>query len=99
QVLLLDEPTVNLDLSHQSMLLALVRRLARERQIGVVVVTHEINLAAEFADRIALLNNGALRACGTAEEVLTEKLLSEVFNASLVVDINPRSGHPRVTPI
>lgn len=99
QVLLLDEPTVNLDLSHQSMLLTLVRRLARERQIGVVVVTHEINLAAEFADRIALLKNGALLDCGAPHEVLTEKLLSEVFNAALIVDTNPRSGKPRVTPI
>lgn len=99
QVLLLDEPTANLDLAHQSSLLALVKRLARERQLGAVVVTHEINLAAEFADRVALLKNGTLHAQGTPHEVLTEPLLGEVFAASLVVDTNPRTGNPRVTLI
>jgi iron complex transport system permease protein len=99
QVLLLDEPTANLDLAHQSSLLALVRRLARERRLGAIVVTHEINLAAEFADRVALLKNGTLRAQGTPHDVLTEGLLGEVFAAALVVDMNPRTGNPRVTLI
>jgi iron complex transport system permease protein len=97
RLLLLDEPTANLDLAHQSGLLRLVRRLARERHLGAVVVTHEINLAAEYADRVALLKDGRLRACGAPREVMTAGLLGEVFAAPLLVDTHPHTGSPRVS--
>jgi iron complex transport system permease protein len=99
ELLLLDEPTANLDLAHQSSLLALVRRLARERGLGAVVVTHEINLAAEFADRVALLKGGRLITCGAPREVMTAELLGEVFDTPLLVDTHPRTGQPRVSPL
>jgi iron complex transport system ATP-binding protein len=97
RVLLLDEPTANVDLAHQVSLLKLLRSLAAERGIGMLVVTHEINLAAELADRVALLKAGRLMTCGTPREVMTAGLLSELFETPLVVDDHPQSGNPRVS--
>ncbi len=97
KLLLLDEPTANLDIAHQVELLQLVTRWARERKLGALFVTHEINLAAEFADRVALLRDGRLLACGEAHEVMTAELLSDLFGTPLLVDAHPQSGRPRVT--
>ena len=97
RVLLLDEPTANVDLAHQVSLLKLLRSLSVERGIGMLVVTHEVNLAAELADRVALLKEGRLMACGTPREVMTAELLSELFETPLVVDDHPQSGNPRVS--
>ncbi len=96
-LLLLDEPTANLDLAHQIALLTLVKRLTREQQLGALFVTHEINLAAEFADRIALLKDGKILACGTPNEVMTAEFLQQVFGASLLVTTHPHSGKPLIT--
>ena len=96
-LLLLDEPTANLDLAHQIALLQLVTQLTHNYYLGALFVTHEINLAAEFADRIALLKDGKILACGTPNEVLTAELLQQVFNASLLVTTHPHSGKPLIT--
>jgi iron complex transport system ATP-binding protein len=96
RLLLLDEPTANADIAHQVSLLNLVRALTRERNLGALVVTHEINLAAEFADRVALLKDGKLLACGAPDKVMTESLLGELFDTALLVDAHPHSGKPRV---
>lgn len=96
RLLLLDEPTANADIAHQISLLSFVRELTRERKIGALVVTHEINLAAEFADRVALLKDGCLIACGAPREVMTDQLLSGLFETPLLVDRHPQSGNPRV---
>ncbi|HEY8458729.1 MAG TPA: ABC transporter ATP-binding protein [Blastocatellia bacterium] len=96
RLLLLDEPTANADIAHQLSLLDLVRRLTRERGLGALIVTHEINLAAEFADRMALIKDGRLLACGAAPEVMTAELLSELFETPLFVDRHPLSGSPVV---
>ena len=97
--LLLDEPTANLDLSHQATLLALVRNRCDKRQAAALVVTHDLNLAAQFADRILLMSDGKAVRLGTPEEVLTPQLLNEVFQVEVLVDAHPISGAPRVTPI
>lgn len=98
-VLLLDEPTANLDLSHQATLLALVRNRCDNAQTSALVVTHDLNLAAQFADRILLMRDGKVIRLGTPEEVLTPELLNEVFEVEVLVDAHPISGAPRVTPI
>jgi iron complex transport system permease protein len=98
-LLLLDEPTANLDLAHQITLLQLVTRLTRQQHLGALFVTHEINLAAEFADRVALLKDGKILACGTPNEVMTADLLQQVFDASLLVTTHPHSGKPLITLI
>jgi iron complex transport system ATP-binding protein len=98
QLLLLDEPTANADIAHQISLLGFVRGLTRERKLGALVVTHEINLAAEFGDCVALLKDGRLIACGAPPEVMTDELLSGLFDMPLLVDRHPQSGNPRVSP-
>jgi iron complex transport system permease protein len=97
KLLLLDEPTANADIAHQVSLLNLVRNLTRQRGIGALVVTHEINLAAEFADRVALLKDGKLLACGAPTKVMTSEWLEKLFETSLLVDSHPVSGNPRVS--
>ena len=99
KLLLLDEPTANVDIAHQVSILELVRRLARSRGLGTLLVTHEINLAADFADRVALIKDGSLLACGTPSEVMTAPLLSECFDTRLLVDKHPQTGNPRVSPM
>src|SRR5215212_375119 len=87
--LLLDEPTANLDLSHQATLLALVRKRCDQRQSAALVVTHDLNLAAQFADRILLMKNGQAIRSGKPYEVLTPPLLREVFDVDVLVDAHP----------
>jgi len=98
-ILLLDEPTANLDLAHQAALLRLVRARCDERRAAAIVVTHDINLAAEFADRVLLLLKGRVIATGKPQEVLTPELLREVFEIKVLVDAHPVTGVPRITPV
>ena len=97
--LLLDEPTANLDLSHQSTLLALVRNRCDQHQVAALVVTHDINLAAQFADQILLMKNGKVLEAGPPKAVLTPELLHEVFAVKVLVDAHPITNAPRVTPV
>lgn len=95
-LLLLDEPTQHLDIGGKVELLRRLRRLADENRYTVLVVTHELNLAAEFCDRIVLLNKGKCLRVGTPGEVYESGLLEEVFEAPLDVELRP-NGRPRVT--
>jgi iron complex transport system ATP-binding protein len=98
-ILLLDEPTANLDLAHQAAMLTLVRARCDESGAAAVVVTHDINLAAEFADRVVMLKGGRTVASGPPKDVLTPKLLREVFEIRVLVDAHPLTGAPRITPV
>jgi iron complex transport system ATP-binding protein len=97
RLLLLDELTANLDIGYQVSMLELVKRLTQTQKIAAVVVTHELNLAAEFADTVILLRAGEIDALGVPHDVLTEDRLHTLFGAKLMVDENPLSGAPRVT--
>jgi iron complex transport system ATP-binding protein len=97
RVLLLDEPTANLDIAHQIRILALLRSLSHGCRMAVAVVTHDLNLAAEFADRVVLLADGQVRGCGTPSEILTPERLESVFGTPVLVDANPVTGAPRIT--
>jgi len=99
KVFLLDEPTANLDLAHQATMLRLIRSRCDTSESAAVVVTHDVNLAAEFSDLVMLLKAGRSVAFGPPSEVLSEKLLKEVFDLQVLVDAHPVSGAPRVTPI
>jgi len=99
RVLLLDEPTANLDLAHQATMLRLVRGRCDKRETAAVVVTHDINLAAEFADRVLLLKDGREIATGPPRAVLTRELLRTVFDLEVLVDAHPVTGAPRITPV
>jgi iron complex transport system ATP-binding protein len=95
-LLLLDEPTLHLDIGAQVELLQRLRRLAENHGYTIVIVTHELNLAAEFADQVALLHGGKCLSCGAPAEVYRRDLLEQVFGASLEVAPGP-TGRPRVT--
>jgi iron complex transport system ATP-binding protein len=99
KTLLLDEPTSNLDIAHQVMMFRLVRSRCDEAGYSAVVITHDLNLAAEFADKIILLRNGRVHAAGLPDAVLTEATIAEVFGVSALLDRNPASGNVRVTPV
>ncbi|HEV2387527.1 MAG TPA: ABC transporter ATP-binding protein [Candidatus Acidoferrales bacterium] len=94
-VLLLDEPTLHLDIAGQVELLRQLASLAASGQATIVVVTHELNLAAEFADQVVLLSSGRALGAGRPAEVLEESLLQKVFGAPLRVELGP-GGRPRI---
>jgi iron complex transport system ATP-binding protein len=95
-VLLLDEPTLHLDIGAQVDLMLRLRKLAEQNRYTVIVVTHELALAAEFADRIVLLHRGKSLQVGTPAEVYQRELLEQVFEAPLDVQLGPE-GRPRVS--
>ncbi len=99
KILLLDEPTANLDLAHQAMMFRLVRERCRDAGAAAVIITHDLNLASEFADQIIMLKDGRLAAKGSAREVLTPENISNVFGVNVLLDENPASRKVRVTAL
>jgi iron complex transport system ATP-binding protein len=97
RLLVLDEPVANLDISHQVKMLDQVSQLVADEAMSAVVVTHELNLAAEFATEVLLLKAGEAMAFGKPAHVLSEEQLRSVFDTDVIVDVNPRSGAPRIT--
>jgi len=95
-LLLLDEPTLHLDIGAQVDLLESLRRLAAENRYTVVVVTHELNLAGEYADQVVLMQRGKCLRVGPPATVLQREILEQVFQASLSVEMTA-TGRPRVT--
>jgi iron complex transport system ATP-binding protein len=98
-LLLLDEPTTYLDLAHQVEVLDLVTRLNRERERTVVMVLHDLNLAARYSDLIVVMKDGRVAAQGTPHEVFTPELLTTTFGLTADVLTDPRSGLPIVVPV
>jgi len=96
QLLLLDEPTANLDLHHQVAMLELVRGLTRERGLAVLAAVHDLQLAALYCDRVALMHAGRIVSQGAPEAVLTEPLLLEAFGQRVVLSAHPTHGVPLV---
>jgi iron complex transport system ATP-binding protein len=95
--LLLDEPTASLDPLHQQGLLQAVYTLARDNHVGVLAILHDVNLAARWSDRIALLAEGTVFACGTPAQVLTPANLEKVYGMALhVMDHPGHAGIPLV---
>lgn len=98
-ILLLDEPTTFLDLHHQIETLQLVRTLQNERQLTVVMVLHDINLAARFADHIVALRAGSIICQGAPAEVVTEATIAAVYDLQAKVFAGPVGGAPYVIPL
>jgi iron complex transport system ATP-binding protein len=97
-LLLLDEPTTFLDIGHQLEVLELVRHLNRERGMTIVLVLHDLNQAARYADRMIVLKRGAVVADGTPNAILTPDLLAEVFGVQVNIVIDPSTGTPVCLP-
>lgn len=99
RALLLDEPASFLDVRHQVEIYDIVRRLATEQECGVLTVMHDLNLAAEYCDRIYLIQNGSIEAEGPTEEVFTYTNLTRVFRTEVYVDTNTLTGKLLVIPL
>jgi iron complex transport system ATP-binding protein len=95
--LLLDEPTSNLDLAHQYSTLSVARRFAREGA-GVMVILHDLNLAAQYADRVVMMKDGRVVTSGAPSEVLTRESIYETFAVAVIVTRHPRLECPLVVP-
>lgn len=95
-IMLLDEPTAHLDLRHQDRVLGLVRALAKDEGLAVLLALHDLNLVAKFADRVALLSESVVRKVGAPEDVLEADLLATVYGIRIEVVPNPVDGKPLV---
>ena len=98
-LLLLDEPTTFLDVAHQIEVLDLLTDLNRSRGITLVLVLHDLNLAARYADHLVMIAGGGISAAGTPAEVLTAQRVQEVFGLASTVMTDPVSGTPLMLPI
>jgi iron complex transport system ATP-binding protein len=96
RLLLLDEPTTHLDISHQLEMLELVKSLNRERGVTIIAAMHDLNLASLFFDRLVLLKEGTIVADGSPREVLTESSIRDVFSASVKVSQHPVTSAPHI---
>ncbi len=97
-ILLLDEPTVHLDLQYQVSLMELVRTLAHADGLAVLIALHDLNLAARYADRVALLVAGEIKAAGTPRQVMTPEIISTAYHLPVQVIPHPFADGPLVLP-
>jgi iron complex transport system ATP-binding protein len=97
KILLLDEPTAFLDINHQIDMCSLVIRLRAERRLTVVLVSHDLNVASQYCDRVLMLKEGRLCRIGSPEETIRPDVLRLVYGCDVVVDAHPQTGRPRVT--
>jgi cobalamin transport system ATP-binding protein len=97
EVILLDEPTANLDIHHQAEFLDLILSLNREKGLTIFMASHDLNLASEYCDRLFLVQHGKIYKMGSAEEVMTRENIERVYGCEVWVDHNPISGMPRVS--
>lgn len=99
RIMLLDEPTAFLDIRHQVEFFDLIKTLNREQRLSVLAVTHDVNLAALYCDRIVLLHNGRVHSTGRPEEVITAANIREVYGIEVIVEKNAATGLPQITPL
>jgi iron complex transport system ATP-binding protein len=97
-VLILDEPIAGLDLKYQIEVLNHVRQLTKQKQLVTVVTLHDLNMAAMFADRVAILHEGKLLAIGLVAEVLTSDFVRQAFGVEVIVVKHPELGTPLLIP-
>jgi iron complex transport system ATP-binding protein len=97
EIILLDEPNAHLDIAHQVDMFRIIKRLNTESGLTVLSVSHDLNLAAAYSDRIAMMVGGTLAALGTPAEVLTDARIHDVFRTPVIVDTHPVHGTPRVS--
>lgn len=96
ELLLLDEPTANLDIHHQQDFLDLILTLNKDRGLTTLMASHDMNIASEFCDHLILLNHGKIDCFGRPEEVVTRETIARVYGCNVWVDRHPVSGAPRI---
>ncbi|NIA09042.1 MAG: ATP-binding cassette domain-containing protein [Nitrospiraceae bacterium] len=97
KIILLDEPTTALDPAHQINIMDLIERLRLEQDVTVIMVSHDLNLASMYGNRLLLMKDGSIVQIGTPDQVLTEDNLERAYGCRLLVDKNPIGPFPRVT--
>lgn len=96
ELLLLDEPTSHLDITHQVQILNLIQRLSEELSLTVLMIIHDLNLAGEYCDTLLMMQKGTLRKTGTPHEVLNYMDIEAVYDTVVITRTNPVSGKPVV---
>jgi len=96
EILLLDEPTAHLDINHQVEILNLIKSLNQRKNLTVLMISHDLNLAAEYCDRLILLKEGRVFQEGSPQEILTYGNIEQVYKTLVVVEKNPASFKPHV---
>lgn len=98
-IILLDEPTSHLDINHQMDILNLLKKLNKEQGTTIILVIHDINLAARYSDEIILINKGRLSAIGNPEEVITSDNIESIYNLKVAIEKNKYTDTTYITPI
>jgi len=96
ELILLDEPTSHLDISHQVQILDLLKKLNKEKNITILIILHDLNLASEYCDRLILLNNGEIVIDNKTENVLKYDIIEKIYKTVVVVLENPVSKRPHI---
>lgn len=99
EIILLDEPTASLDLAHQIRVMDLMEQLKCEKGITIVMVSHDVNLAAMYGDCLLLLKDGEIVEAGMPKDVINFKTLEETYECTLLVDESPLGNYPRITQV
>jgi len=99
EILLLDEFTSSLDLNHKIEIYELIKRLNIEKSLTIINVSHDLNIASEYADRLLLLNEGSIHSLGTPREVLKRDIIRDVFECNVLIEDSPVTGSPYVIPL
>ncbi|MBF0449895.1 MAG: heme ABC transporter ATP-binding protein [Candidatus Magnetomorum sp.] len=97
QIILLDEPTASLDLGHQTRIMDLMAKLKTDRGMTIIMISHDINLAALYGDQILILKEGEIVSQGAPKDVITYETIETTYECIVLVDESPLGGHPRVT--
>lgn len=98
KILMLDEPTSALDLAHQHNTLSIARMLAKQQNAAVIVVLHDLNLAAQYADRLVILHQGKIITDNSPEQALTPEVIATVYGYQALIGRHPTLGFPLVYP-
>jgi len=98
-VIVLDEPTASLDYAHQASVMDLMEKMKIEKNVAVIMVSHDVNLAAMYGDRLLLVKDGRKLGIGKAFDVISDEMLEQAYNCSLVLDKSPVGDFPRVIPL
>jgi iron complex transport system ATP-binding protein len=96
-IMLMDEPTASLDLAHQVRVMDLMEKLREQKAITVIMVSHDVNLAAMYGDQVLLLKDGEIVCSGSPSNVLSFRTLEQTYGCRLLVDESPLGQFPRVT--
>jgi len=96
RILLLDEPTTHLDISHQVQIFDLLKRMNKESGLTIVSILHDLNLASDYCDKLILLKDGMIKSKGTPKEVLDYKTIEEVYETVVIVKENPLTLRPHI---